>query len=216
MIKAIIFDLDGTLFDSEPLWRKAEIKVFGDRGLKLTDDDCRSTVGMQQLEVVKLWASRNPALKWDVKEVNTALEAEVKRLFHVEGNAMPGVVETIQMFQAKGLPMAVASASYPELIRLAVEKIGVLPFMHSLHSTSEGSYSKPHPEVFLRSAENMGVHPKNCLVFEDSLPGLIAGKAAGMHVVAIPDEKNRNNPKFALADQILEGMYAFDFAQWIN
>lgn len=207
MIGAVIFDLDGVLVDSEPVWRQAEISVFATVGIRLDDDLCRQTTGLRVEEVVDYWHRRWP---WPLdtaprQVVADTIVEEVRQAFrHVE--VMPGADAAVSLCAGRGLRLAIASSSPPILIEAAVAHLGMGGLFETWHSGVTEEYGKPHPAVFLAAASKLGVAPAHCLVLEDSLPGVIAAKAARMQCVAVPD---RWAPGFAVADVVLDDLTAF-------
>jgi sugar-phosphatase len=209
MIKAIIFDMDGLLIDSEPLWREAEIEIFGQRGITLTEEDCRGTTGMRIDEVMKHWADTYPEVNLDCEETEMAVIKKLGTLIDKKGVCMPGVNAVISFFNKRNIPMAVASASSYYLITKVLEKLKLTSAFSVIQSAETMSYGKPHPEIFLETAKILNVKPENCLVFEDSVYGVIAGKAAKMKVVAIPDKENFIKKAYGIADEKLKSMENF-------
>jgi sugar-phosphatase len=106
-----------------------------------------------------------------------------------------------------GLQLAVASSSPPRLIEASLARLGLRDHFTEIVSAESEPYGKPHPAVFLTTAARLGVAPTECLVFEDSLNGLVAAKAARMICVAVPE---RVDPRFAFADLVLPSLEAFD------
>ncbi len=209
MIKAVIFDMDGLLIDSEPLWRKAEIEVFAKCGIILSDDDCRKTTGMRVDEVIKHWATIYPKAKLNVNETLNAIMEKVTALVVDKGEAMSGVYRTIEFFKNKNMLLALASASNYNLISTVVNKLNIKQEFATIESAENLQYGKPHPEIFLTTANKLNVRPEECLVFEDSLYGVLAGKAAKMKVVAVPEEANYNKKEFAIADAKITSLELF-------
>ncbi len=210
MIEAVIFDMDGLLIDSEPLWRKAEIDVFGKRGIVLTEDDCRKTTGMRVDEVIKHWANIYPNVNLNVNDTLTEIMTLVTSLVIEHGEALPGVYNIIEFFKEKNIPVAVASASNLNLIKTVVKKLNIEQEFVTIESAEKLQYGKPHPEIFLTTAKKLNTKPENCLVFEDSIFGVLAGKAAKMKVVAIPEEANYQKKEFVIADAKLASLELFN------
>ncbi len=102
--------------------------------------------------------------------------------------------------------MALASASYFKLINATLNKLELRDQFNVIHSAEIEPYGKPHPGIFLTTAKNLGVDPEFCLVFEDSLNGVIAAKAARMKCVCVPDPAFRNDTRFSIADIILNSL----------
>jgi sugar-phosphatase len=215
-IEAVIFDLDGLLIDSEPFWQDAEIEVFGAIGVPLTRAMCRQTMGLILHEVIDYWMQRHP---WDEArhpraEVAARVMAGVKARMQSQGQALPGVHRVIERLRTWGVPLAVASSSYSEIIAAALEALRLSEVFSIVRSAEHEPFGKPHPGVFLSTAVDLGVAPTSCLVFEDSVNGLIAAKAARMKCVAVPDAEHRDDPRFALADRTLSSLTEFDTEFW--
>jgi sugar-phosphatase len=206
MIQALIFDMDGLLIDSEPLWRKAEIEVFAKVGIRLSQDDCKETMGYRLNEVVDLWYARQPWEGLSKREIEEGILDRVSELILSEGKVMEGVHKTIQSCMDLNLKMAIASSSPMKLIMSVVQLLGMERSFDVLHSAEFESYGKPHPAVFISTSNKLGVSPHNCLVLEDSLHGVISALAAKMKVVAVPDSDQYSNPKFRIADRVLKSL----------
>jgi beta-phosphoglucomutase-like phosphatase (HAD superfamily) len=196
MIKAAIFDLDGLLIDSEPLWEEAEMNVFARLGILVTKDICMKVKGLRIDESIKYICSLFPVTNPDYKKLETDIMFEVKRLILEKGKGMPGGVYILHFFRARGMKIALASSSKMEIIQSALKKLGISQNFHFIHSAEYEEFGKPHPSIFITAAKNLGVNPTECVVFEDSLHGVIAAKAARMKVVALPEEASRNDQRF--------------------
>ncbi|MFD1551392.1 hexitol phosphatase HxpB [Putridiphycobacter roseus] len=209
-MKAVIFDMDGVLIDSEPLWKIAEVKGFGKVGLDLTQTDCEETVGLRIDEVVKMWYKK---AKWE----GPTCEAVTIDIVHIlmeeinkNGVALPGVVETLDKCKAAGLKIGLATSSFHAIIETVLEKLDIGHYFDVVQSAEFEKWGKPHPGVFLTTAEQLNVDPLECLVIEDSLNGVIAGKAARMKVIAVPELSHAPNKKLILADQIIDSLTDFN------
>ncbi|MFO0670940.1 MAG: hexitol phosphatase HxpB [Polyangiaceae bacterium] len=209
MIEAIIFDMDGVLVDSEPLWRKAEVRVFGEAGLRLTEDDCKTTMGLRLDEVVR---TRLPGLAAGARAaVEVAIMDGVIDLVRRTGEAKPGATQAVTAAVARGLPVGLASSSPLRLIEATLERIGLAGAFRVVHSAEHEPYGKPHPAVYITAAERLGARPEACLAIEDSLRGLISAKAASMRCLLVPEEPD---PRHALADLVLPSLDDLDDAAW--
>lgn len=213
MIEAVIFDMDGLLIDSEPFWRKAEIEVFGTVGLTLTEDDCRQTMGYRLNEVVDLWYSREPWQGKSKKAVESEILERVAQLIRQEGQLLPGVEETLKLCRDISLKMAIASSSAMALIEAVVDRFKLASSFDILHSAQWEKFGKPHPDVFIHTAEKLGVNSENCLVLEDSFHGMVAGLAAKMKVVAVPEKMS---PEFEAAHLVLEQLSSVAIKRFIE
>lgn len=214
MIRAAIFDMDGLLVDSEPLWTKAEIEVFGSLGLTLTAADCARTVGLGLDQVVELRHREKP---WDgptLAEVSRRILERVVGLIDSEGAPMPGALAALRFFRERGCQIALASSSDESLIQAVLRRLRLQDAFDWVQSAARLSHPKPHPEVYMVCAERLGRALGECLAIEDSLPGLIAAKAAGMRALAVPDPRLRSDPRYTIADTVLNSLEELDIALW--
>lgn len=194
-IKAVIFDMDGLIIDSEPLWRKAEISAFKEIGFDFTDAMCASTMGMRIDQVVDHWWNK---LKWKTPSQSQLVENIIsKMIFQINsfGVAMPGFENTITLLKKYNIPTAIASSSSFLLIDTVVKKLNLKPFFDVIHSAENELKGKPDPAVFLTTAKLLNVNPINCLVLEDSKAGMEAGLNAKMRTIVIPE--NGTNPNWS-------------------
>jgi len=208
-IEAVIFDMDGVLIDSEPLWKIAEVQAFAKVGLNLTYTDCEETVGLRIDQVVALWYEK---VKWTnrtVKEVEDDIVDILIREIKEQGAALNGVEEALKQVKSSGLKIGLATSSYQRIINAVVDKLGIAHYFDVMHSAEYEVLGKPHPAVFLTCAQKLGVDPTNCLVIEDSFNGIIAAKAARMKVIAIPEKSHQNDARLVIADMKLESLTAF-------
>ena len=216
MIKAVLFDMDGLLIDSEPLWRKAEIEIFPKVGIPITYEECEQTAGLRIDEVIKFWYNQKPWDNLSLEEVEHQIVDRLIELIIEEGQPLEGVDYILNFFESENIKAAIASSSSYRIIDTVLDKLNIRPHFKQVHSAQDESHGKPHPAVFLNAANKMNTSPENCLVFEDSLNGVISAKAARMKVVAIPEEMNLNNSKFNISDLILTSLKEFDKASLTN
>jgi sugar-phosphatase len=199
-MKAVIFDMDGVLVDSEPLWRLAERQTFAEVGLELTDADCESTMGMRTDEVVDQWYRQAPWSGRSPDEVVTRLEGRMRELIAERASAMAGVEQTIALVRTNGLLLGLATSSAPPLIEAVLTKLGLADAFAVTHSAIEEEQGKPHPAVYLTTAKRLGVDPAECVAIEDSQAGVRSAKAAGMRVIAVPPPHLFDDPGYDEAD----------------
>ena len=203
MIQAVIFDMDGLLINSEPFWKDVEIEVFKKVGIELTVEKCLDTVGLRIDEVVTYWHEKQPWDNISKKAIETEIVDKMIERITNEGEPLAGVYDVIEFFWNKKIPMAIASSSYLRIIEAVVKRLKLKGFFDVIYSAEFEKYGKPNPATFITTAKKLNVEPTKCLVFEDSLNGVIAGKAARMITVAVPDYEN---PKFIIADKILNSL----------
>lgn len=209
-MKAALFDLDGLLIDSEPIWEEAEISVFNRLGLNVTPAICQKMKGLRVDEsiryVFKLFRVDESA---DQQQIETEILAKVKHLINSKGKGMPGFVYILHFFKSRGLKIALASSSRMEIINEALNKLGVIQHFDVICSAENEPYGKPHPGIFLSAARALNTEPDECIVFEDSLNGIIAAKAARMKAVLIPDKTLAGDLRVAIADLELNSLLGF-------
>jgi len=214
VIQAIIFDLDGLLVNSEPLWRRAEAVVFRGLGIDLTDTELAATTGIRLDEVVRIRHRAHPWNTPSLPEVEQAILDELEILIRSDAGPTPGAVSTVRFFEERGLPLAVASSSPLRVIEAQLRKLALLDAFAVLRSAEFEKLGKPYPGVYLSTAAALNVEPRLCLAFEDSMPGLIAAKAANMRTVAVPDPEFARHPGFGVADLVLPSLEHWNNAHW--
>jgi len=207
---ASIFDMDGLLIDSEILWHEAEIEIFGDLGVPLSRDHCRTTKGMFVGEVTEYWYARHPWTGPTPAEVAVTIVDRVIALLLAKGELKPGAEHAIALCARRGLSLAVASSSQYRLIDTALDHFGLRHHFALVHSAEDETWGKPHPAVFLTAAAKLGVVPRRCLVWEDAPAGVLAAKAASMACIAVPEHGEEHQPAFALADVVLGSLLEMD------
>ena len=203
---AAIFDMDGLLIDSEPLWQEAEIAVYAPYGVPVSRELCRASAGRRIDEVLSDWHRR---FGWTGPPVEAMVERvvdDVTRRILAHGQALPGVQELIEMLHGRGLRLAIASSSPPALIDAVVDRLGLGRWLTLTHSGVHEARGKPDPAVFLTAARRLGAAPARCVVFEDAPAGVAAGKAAGMTVVAVPSVFAPDDPGILKADLVLASL----------
>jgi sugar-phosphatase len=206
---AYIFDLDGLLIDSEPMWQKVEQQVFATVGIELTTAMCEQTTGVQIKDVVEFWYQRFPWQNRTKAQVYDDIIAGMVAGFATDLVVKPGAVELItKLAVERKATIAICSASPMVLIDAAVKQMEVGEYIKAKHSAEFDEFGKPHPLPYLKCAKAIGDEPRECVVFEDSVTGAIAGKAAGMYVVAVPDGPY-SAEKFAFCDEVITSLTDF-------
>jgi beta-phosphoglucomutase len=185
MIKAIIFDLDGTLVDSEPFNVEIEKLQFRLNELSISEEEHRKYLGISSDVMWRDIAQRHN-LTLPVDELIEQNRTECIRFFSElnEIPIMPGIIDLLEKLRTKNYPLAVASSSFPEIIHIILEKAGLSNYFQVIVSSQEAGKSKPEPDIFLLAAKLLGVNPVDCLVVEDSANGINAAHAAEMSCVA--------------------------------
>ncbi|AHC15352.1 hypothetical protein L21SP2_1981 [Salinispira pacifica] len=184
-IQAVLFDMDGTLVDSEPLWHEADKSWLRRKGIELTPDEWVHIVGKGGAAFVReLMAHKG--LRGSFQDLLEEKNREFLKIAATESRAYPEMVAFAREMKRRGLPRAIASASSPAIIDTTLECIGETGLFDLRCSGDSVSESKPHPMLFQHTASLLGVPAENCLVIEDSQYGVEAGLRAGMTVVGVP------------------------------
>ncbi|HQW84699.1 MAG TPA: hexitol phosphatase HxpB, partial [Ferruginibacter sp.] len=182
----VIFDMDGLLIDSEPLWKEAADELLSTYGFQLNKQQYALTTGLRTKEFLEFWFT---LFNIPLSEINTAEDRivnEVIQLVKRKGKVMSGVSYIFNFFNQLNFKIGLATSSPLQLINVVVELTGIGPYLQATASASGLAYGKPHPEVYLNCAKALGVQPMQCLCFEDSFNGMIAVKAAKMKCIVVP------------------------------
>ena len=188
--KAILFDMDGVLIESEFLMRHASIQALAEWGIQAKHEDFREFTGMgEDMFVGGVAQKYGHTYTYDMKDrAYDYFGAQVKELAHVP----EGVKDMLLALHEKGLIMAVCSAADLRKVRYNIQAIGVDERIFSaLVTGSDVERKKPFPDIYLKGAALIGVDPKDCLVVEDAVSGIKAAHAAGMDAVGVPTTFSR-------------------------
>lgn len=216
MINAAIFDLDGVLIDSEPLWKEAEKKIFRTVGINLTTEMCRQTTGLDCIDTIKHWYKFK---SWKNKEpeiLRDEIYAEILSLIKTKGRLKEDIERVLKIFKTKNIPVAIASSSPLEIIQTILHTFNLIDEFQVIHSSDSEKSGKPHPAVYLSTAGLLNVNPVKCLAFEDSFYGALSAKSAGMIVVALLDKEDYDNTKFNFVDLKISSFKEFNEATLNN
>lgn len=212
-VLAAIFDMDGLLIDSEPLWDEAELEVMASIGVDITRrNELPDTLGLRIDLVVDLWFSHQPWNGPSREEVTQRVIARAITLIEERRPLLPGVREAIAQCKALGLKVGLASASPLHMLERVLEMFDLREQFDAIASAEHLPYSKPHPQVYLDAAAKLGIDSLSCVTFEDSVNGMIATKAARMRSIVVPAEENRSNPRWCLADVKLDSLLSLSAA----
>lgn len=196
--KAVIFDMDGVIIDSEPFWKQAEFDVFSSLGVIVSEEFTPITQAMTTAEVADFWFEKYPWENVSLKEVEERVISRVIGLIETNSCAILGIKGFIERLKAQGLKIGVATNSPYRIIPSALQKVGVYELIDVISSAEFEEKGKPDPAVYLSTAQKLAVAPSECIVVEDSHSGMIAAKSAGMTVVAFT--KGQLHKSFELAD----------------
>lgn len=200
-IVAAIFDMDGLLIDSEPLWDRAELDVLASIGVDISRrSELPDTLGLRIDMVVELWFTHQPWTGPSRQEVTDLIINRAIALVEENRPLLPGAREAIALCKAQGLKVGLASASPLHMLEKVLEMFGLRDSFDALASAEKLPYSKPHPQVYMDCAAKLGVDTLACVALEDSVNGMVASKAARMRSIVVPAEEGQHDPRFALAD----------------
>ncbi|QJI78084.1 hexitol phosphatase HxpB [Citrobacter koseri] len=200
-ILAAIFDMDGLLIDSEPLWDQAELEVMASLGVDITRrHELPDTLGLRIDMVVDLWYAQQPWNGPDSQAVTDRIITRAISLVEETRPLLPGVREAVALCKSQGLMVGLASASPLHMLEKVLTMFDLRESFDALASAEKLPYSKPHPQVYLDCAAKLGVDPLTCVALEDSVNGMVASKAARMRSIVVPAEEGQHDPRFALAN----------------
>jgi HAD superfamily hydrolase (TIGR01509 family) len=204
-LAGVIFDVDGLLIDTEPVWLEVELAVFGELGVVLTAEDCRVTTGLRNDEVVRYWYERRPWSGTALDEVERRIIDAMAVAIATRGTALPGAVDAVELAGGLGVPVAVASSSPMRLIEASLQRLGLVGAFVAVVSAENEPFGKPHPGVYRTTVGQLGVDPHWCVALEDSPNGGRAAKAAGMACIGVPTPEHHDEVA-ALADLVLPSL----------
>ena len=204
-IEAVIFDLDGTLIDSMWVWEKID-EEYLDRFNKEKPDDLSVMIeGRSFRETAELFKSKFQ-LPRSIEEIEEDWNNMAWDKYKSEVTLKKGAMKILQTLKEKKIKMGIATSNSRKLVELVTKANGISDFFDYVCTATEVQKGKPEPDIYLRVAKGLNKNPKKCLVFEDVLNGIIAGKRANMKVCAVYDEatKDSTNQKIEAADYYIE------------
>jgi len=213
MIRACIFDMDGLLVDSQPVWFRAISAFLARRGCEYTPELRRQVMGMREEEATVL-LKRLCNLEEPIEVLQEDRRDEVRRAFEAASDLglMPGARDLLDALRGK-LPLALASSSRRELVEIALRRTAVDSYFSVVIAAEDVQNGKPAPDPFLLAARRLNVPPTDCLVFEDAPNGVAAAKAAGMRCVAVCHAHSLRE-HLRDADLVLDSLAEFSLARF--
>jgi sugar-phosphatase len=212
MIKAVIFDMDGLLINSEPYWRQVEIEMLSRFDIHATDELTKDTYGLRTDEVIRYWYDYQPWPDPDLEQLKADIYTRIRELIDRADILMDGALEAIRLVRNGGLFSAIASSSPRIMIESFISRYRLGESFDLVHSSEEEVFGKPHPAVYLSVAAKLGVPATSCLAVEDSLNGVIAAKAARMKAVVVPDPLYYDDQRYIIADGKLHSLRELSLA----
>ncbi len=204
--------MDGLLLDTEPLWGVSMLRVAEKHGIPITAARFKETTGLRIYEVTDHWAIHYPWEGNTPKQIADEILDDIIASSKKAATVLKGVEKALQLLKANKYKIGLASSSPKHMIDELVSHFDLTRYFDVITSADVVEMGKPHPGVFLHCAAELGSKMVDCLVLEDSVNGMIAGKAARMKVVVVPDEVHFNDPRFSLADLKLHSLEEFDLA----
>lgn len=204
-IEAVIFDLDGTLVDSMWMWKSIDIEYLAKFGIEFPEDLQKSIEGMSFSETAVYFKKR-----FNIPDSIDQIKSDWNRMaWDKYLNEVPlkeGVKEFLEYLKERRIPAGIATSNSRELAELVLNKHDISRFFSSIRTSCEVEKGKPSPDIYLLVARDLGVKPEKCLVFEDVIQGVMAGKNANMKVCAVYDDysKKDEEQKIKLADYYVE------------
>ncbi|MFJ9042634.1 HAD family hydrolase [Streptomyces sp. NPDC102347] len=203
---SVVFDLDGTLVDSEPNYFEAGRRTLAAHGVPdFSWAEHERYVGISTRETVTDWRSRY-GLSASVDELVAVKNRHYLELARTKTDVFPQMRTFVERLAGEGVPLAVASGSSAEAIDAVLSGTGLDAYLRTVVSADEVLHGKPAPDVFLEAARRLGAQPADCVVVEDAAPGAAAAHAAGMRCIAVPYvAAQADAPEFATAGLLLRG-----------
>lgn len=187
-IKAVIFDMDGSLVDSMWIWPEVDREYMDKYKLLPPDTFHKDIEGMSYVQTAQYFLDTFPVLGCTVEEVCREWTEMTMELYQTRVPLKPGAGEFLERLERQGILMGIATSNSRELALAALDALHIRKYFSAVVTSDEVRQGKPAPDVFLKAAQELRVPPENCLVFEDIPNGIRAGKSAGMSVCAVWDQ----------------------------
>lgn len=208
-IKAVIFDLDGSLVDSMWMWRAIDIEYLGRFGIPLPEDLQSRIEGMSFSETAVYFKEHFP-IPDSIDQIKEDWNRMAWDKYANEVPLKPGIPEFLERCREEGIKLGIATSNSRQLVENIAKVHNLRNYFSCIMTGCDVAHGKPSPDIYLAAAKGLDCPPSECLVFEDIIPGIQAGKAAGMRVCAVEDAYSVNDRerKKALADYYISDYYA--------
>lgn len=208
-LNTVIFDMDGLLIDSEPLWSEAATEVFAYYGKKMTLADFASTTGLRTIEFVSWWLRDYTFDDAELEKVSGKITDLVIEKIQLKGKAMPGLAYILDFFAQRNFKTGLATSSPHRVANAVIDLLDIEKYIQAITSAEKLQHGKPHPQVYLDCAQTLQSSPLECVCFEDSVNGMIAAKAARMKCVVVPAYSQQKDEKWSIADLKISSLKNF-------
>ncbi len=204
-IEAVLFDLDGTLADSMWIWIDIDREFFADHHIDFPENLNTEIEGMGFTETA-VYFKETFHLDESIEEIKQIWNDMALEKFRSETPLKPGAMEFLEILRQRGIRVGIATSNSQILVDAFLEGRGLMNYIDAVTTVCDVTRGKPDPEVYLVTAEKLGVRPEHCLVFEDVPMGIMAGKNAGMRVCGVEDtfSADLSDKKMGLADYYIE------------
>lgn len=210
-IKAVLFDLDGTLMDSMWMWESIDAEYLKRFHIALPWDLQSQIEGMSFSETAVYFKNRF-SLPDDLDTIKADWNRMAWDKYENQVTLKPGAAELLKLLKGRGIKTGIATSNSRELADLALSKRKIKPYLDAIRTSCEAKRGKPWPDIYLLTARDLDVEPCQCLVFEDVVQGILAGKRAGMKVCAVEDKFSREDRprKRELADYYIDSFWEIE------
>lgn len=205
MIKALVFDMDGVIIDSEPIHTELTINVLKDVGVIPSESEIYEFIGVRNEE---MWATliERHGINESVEQLNARLKAhKLERFLNSTLEPIDGVLDLLRAAKRKGLKIALATSSPRYFAKYVLKAVKAAVFFDELVTADEISNSKPDPEIYLKAAKSLGLLPEECMAIEDAYFGILAAKGAGMKCIGFKNP-NSGNQDTSIADYVVSSI----------
>ncbi len=206
--KAIVFDMDGVLVDSEHLWQKAEFEIFSSLGVNVTEELAAKTKTMTTKEVAEFWQSRFAWKDASTKQVEEWVTSRVIELIENENCEIKGVRNFVKKMKIQGYKIGLATNSPYKIIPAVLKKLELTQYFDAISSSDSEIKGKPNPSVYLTTCSKLNINPIDCIAIEDSYSGMLAAKRAGLRVIAFTN--GNSDTDLSIAQSVIQNFEHVD------